>query len=321
MGATVLCTAGAFWHSGETGIGALRSAGCKVERSPQWGPLPAAELEPLLVGRDAVVAGMDEYNAPVIERAAGAGLKVISRWGVGYDSVDVAAAARHGVVVTYTPGATTDAVADLTFALMLSVARSVPALDRDTRLGQWRPARGVYVWRKCLGLIGFGSIGQAVARRARGFEMRVLACDVVPRDDVAAGLGVEMVDLDTLLGEADFVSLHASVTGNSRGMIGERALRTMKSTAYLINTSRGALVDDAALCRALNEGWIAGAGLDAHTAEPLPPDHPILKAPNTVLTPHTAFNTVESCEAVSAVVAQNTLAVLEGREPPFRVTL
>jgi phosphoglycerate dehydrogenase-like enzyme len=241
-------------------------------------------------------------------------LKIISRWGVGYDSIDLAAATKTGIVVTYTPGLLDDAVADYTFALLLALARRVHEGHLTMRNGEWRVTWGSDVSGKTLGIVGCGRIGQAVAQRASGFKMRVLACDVSP-SPTAEKLCVRFVSLDDLLAESDYVSLHAALTPQSRGLIGEAQLRKMKPTAYLINAGRGALVDEAALLRALEEGWIAGAALDTYVVEPLPTEHPLRRAPNVLLAPHQASFARETSERVSLAAAQAIVDLKSGKRP------
>jgi len=243
----------------------------------------------------------------------------VARWGVGYDSIDVAAATAAGVIVTNTPGAVTESVADQTFTILLALCRKLPEQMEVARSLQWRHVEGAELWRKTIGIVGFGSIGQAVARRAAGFSMRILAYDPRPQPWAMGTLGATPVTLEELLAEADIVTLHANLTEASRGMIGEAQLRAMKPSAVLVNAGRGGLVDQAALARALREGWIAGAALDTLEAEPPDADDPILTAPNVVLTPHMASATAETAARVNAKVCDNILAALAGRRPQFVV--
>ncbi len=313
MKAKVLILARAFRRrlpdSGES----LREAGCALVEGPEWRPLTADELAEAIVGIDAVIAGGDRFERSVFERADR--LRVVSRWGIGVDAVDLEGASDHGVVVTNTPGLTANAVADFTFALMLALARNLCTCMDTMRGCRWDEIGGVDVWRKTLGLIGFGAIGRAVAGRARGFEMRVLAHDIAPDHEAARELGARLVGLDELLGQSDFVSLHASASDENEGMIGGRELALMKPSAYLINTARGRLVDESALAEALCSGRIAGAAMDAHRHEPPGPEYCLAAAPNCILTPHSAFNSAETVEAVNRAVAENVLTVLRGERP------
>jgi len=314
----VLITARTLNEVGRSALELLRQAGCEIMWPPKPGPLSAEELVAALPGAHAVLASMDKFTEAVLNAPAAANLKVISRWGVGYDAIDVAAATRAGIVVAYTPGLLDEAVADFAFGLLLALARHVHIGHLDMTQGHWRGVWGNDVFGKTLGILGCGRIGQAVARRARGFSMRLIGCDVSP---LAAPekLGIQFVSLDDLLAESDFLSLHAALTPENRGLLGEAQLRKMKKTAYLINTARGALVDEGALVRALQEGWIAGAALDAFHTEPLPADHPLRKAPNALLTPHLASFARETGERVSLAAAQAIVDLMSGRRPQFVV--
>jgi phosphoglycerate dehydrogenase-like enzyme len=226
----------------------------------------------------------------------------------------MAAATEAGVVATNTPGAMTDAVADYTFALMLGIARRIPEGDALIRSGGWGEYPGVLVAGKTLGLVGAGQIGQGVLRRAQGFGMRILAYD--PPLQARGGLdGATFTDLDTLLAESDFVSVHAPSMPETRNMFNAARFAQMKPSAYFINTARGALVDEEALRDALERGVIAGAATDVYQQEPLPADHPLRNAPRCVLTPHNAFNAVEAAAAMSLLSAEAILDLMHGKYP------
>ncbi len=311
MGRRILVTARAFWENGAAAEELLRTNGFEVEHSPVAGPYTAEDLAPVLAGYDAVIASTDSYTAGLMDACPR--LKVVSRWGIGIDSVDLEAATQAGVVATNTPGTTTEAVADYAFALLLAVARRIPEGDATMRAGGWGEFPGTLVLGKTLGLVGFGQIGQAVARRAEGFSMRVLAYDPHLSAEAAAQWpNVIVVPLRRLLEESDFISVHAAVTDDTRGMFGAEAFGRMKRTAYFINTARGALVDDEALRRALVEGRIAGAALDVYRHEPLPVEHPLRGTPRCILTPHNAFNAVEAARATSMLAAENILHLWRG---------
>lgn len=280
------------------------------------GPRDEEALAAALEGYDAVIAGDERYTEVVMVQAAM--LKTIARWGVGVDSVDLDAATRLGIVVTNTPGLLVDAVADLTFALLLAVARRVAEGDRAVRAGQWSALRGSLVWGKTLGIVGVGAIGTAVARRALGFNMTVLGCDPRPRED-ARELGVRYVSLEELLREADFVSLNAPATAETCGIIGARELTLMKPTAFLINTGRGVLVDQGALYEALRDGRIAGAGLDVLAQEPPDPADPLLRLSNCVLMPHSGSNEHETVARINCQVAENVIEAFGDEAPQFCV--
>ncbi len=314
MARRVLITARAFWDHGAAAEAELKANGMEVTRTPQPGPLPEATLLPLLEGFDAVIASSDAYTAQVF--ASNPQLQIVSRWGVGIDSIDLKAAADAGVLITNCPGSMTDPVADYTFALLLSLARKIPEGDALVRNGGWGELTGVLVCGKTLGLIGLGQIGQGVARRATGFAMRVLAYDP-PLEANKSALppelaNVEFVTLEELFAQSDFVSLHAPNVPETRGLINAERLAQMKPSAYLINTARGALVEETALRNALENGQIAGAALDVYSKEPLPPDHPLRNAPRCVLTPHNAFNARETALATSMQTVQNVLKLWNG---------
>ncbi len=303
---------------GRRALESLRGAGCELIHPPKFGPLTAQEMQPQLRGVDAVFASMDQFTASVLASKDAAQLKIISRWGVGYDAIDLPAATQQGVVVAYTPGLLNDAVADYAMALLLALARRVHEGHLSMRAGQWAAGWGHDIAGKTLGLIGCGRIGQAVAKRASGFNLRLLGYDIAPNPD-AQSLGLQFVSLEQLLQESDFVSLHAALTPATRGLIGEAQLRQMKPTAYLINTARGAILDEAALLRALEQKWIAGAALDAFVAEPLPPDHPLRSAPNLLLTPHQASFGCETGARVSEAAARAIVDLQAGRRPQWVV--
>ena len=314
----VLITARTMNDVGQSALQLLRDAGCRLVIPPKAGPLPAVELAAALPGMDAVLASMDKFTADVLAGPSAATLKLISRWGVGYDAIDVPAATRAGVVVAYTPGLLNETVADYAFALLCAVARRVHEGHATMRAGEWRSAWGHDISGKTLGILGCGRIGQAMARRAAGFNLRLLGHDLAPNPE-AEKLGVQFVSFDELLAQSDFLTLHAALTPQSRGLIGEAQLRRMKPSAYLINTARGALVDEAALVRALQEGWIAGAAIDAFVTEPLPADHPLRSAPNLLLTPHQASFARETGERVSLAAAQAIVDLQSGRKPRWVV--
>ncbi|MEA3402048.1 MAG: phosphoglycerate dehydrogenase [Armatimonadota bacterium] len=319
MSGRVLVLAAPFVRHEPEASQPLADAGVQVVHGPLDHLLEPHELIEVLDGFHAVVASNEPYD----ERVFGAlpRLRMVARWGVGYDSIDLQAATEAGVIVTNTPGKVTQSVADQTLCIMLALLRRLPEQLEVARSLDWRNVEGTELWHKTLGIVGLGSIGRAVAERARGFTMRVVACD--PREaEVAweAGrLGVELVGLEELLAEADIVTLHANLTDESRGLIGEDELRAMKPTAFLINCGRGGLCDQAALARALEEGWIAGAALDTLEEEPPAADDAILEAPNTIITPHNSSMTAESAARVNATVCDNILAALAGRRPRFVV--
>ncbi len=314
----VLVTAKALWISGQQAEAELRAAGCELVRVDDPGKPDEDRMIELLQGCQASFAAMEPYTAKVL--AACPDLALISRCGIGIDAIDLPETTEAGVVVTNTPGAMTDAVADLTFAFILGVARRVIELHDTVRSGGWAEIPGVLVFGKTLGLVGFGRIGQAVARRALGFNMKVIACDPVAAQPGAPRYerhlpDVEFVSLDELLARADFVSLHAPSLPETQGLFDAARFAAMKPTAYFINTARGSLVDEDALVAALQTGQIAGAATDVFRAEPAPADHPLRKAPHTLLSSHNGFNARECAAAMTLATARNIAAILRGERP------
>ena len=285
--------------------------------------LPRAELLSRVRGKHGLICQItDTIDDEVL---ASPGLQVVSNVAVGYNNVDVAAAKRRGVTITNTPDVLTETTADFAWTLMMAAARRVVEADRYARSGEWKSWRwdllwGMDVYGKTLGIVGFGRIGRAVARRALGFNMRVLYYDSVrSAPEVERELRATFVDKETLLREADFVSLHVLLSAETRHLIDERALRTMKKTAVLVNAARGPIVDEAALVRALREEWIAAAGLDVFEEEPRIHSG-LLPLTNVVLAPHIASASFETRLAMSALAVRNCVAVLEGKPPITPVT-
>lgn len=310
----VLITARTMNETGGRALQLLRDAGCNVILPPRAGPLTEAELLPLLPNVDAVLASMDKFTERVLTSPEAAALKMISRWGVGYDAIDIPCATRNGIVVAYCPGVLNEAVADYAFSLLCAVTRRIHEGHMQMRGGEWKSLWGHDIHGKTLGILGCGRIGLALARRASGFNMRILAHDICANPE-AEKLCVQFVSLDELLAQSDFLSLHAALTPENKGLIGEAQLRRMKPTSYIINTARAALIDETALVKAVTANWIAGAALDAFSIEPLPAEHPIRKAPNVLITPHQASFTYETGERVSTTAATAIVDLLGGRKP------
>ncbi|RJP22264.1 MAG: D-glycerate dehydrogenase [Deltaproteobacteria bacterium] len=291
---------------------------------PPDGPMPREELLRRASGVSGILCTLADRMDAELMRAAGPSLKVVSNFAVGVNNVDVAEATRRGIRVCNTPDVLTDATADLGFALLLSAARKLPEAERFLREGRWTGwdpwgFLGVPVAGKTIGIVGMGKIGSAVARRSRGFSMRILYSGrsrFAPA--VEAEFGASYRPLDDLLAESDFVVLCVPLTAETRGLIGRERLRKMRRTAVLVNIARGEVVDEEAVAEALSEGRIFGAGLDVYEKEPqLLPE--LLAAPSTALLPHIGSATGEAREAMGRLAAENLLAVLEGREPPSPV--
>ena len=303
----------------EVGIKLLKKF-CDVNYRDEVPPPSREELLDAVDDVDAIYCTLNERIDKEVMDKAGK-LKVVGTMSVGVDHIDVGYATSKGIYVVHTPGVLTETVADHTWALLLATARRVVEADKTIRDGKWEipwaPTMmlGYDVYGKTLGVIGVGRIGSAVARRAKGFNMRVLYYDIVRRRDLEEELGIEYVELDKLLRESDFVTLHVPLTPETKGLIKERELRLMKKTAILVNTSRGAVVDQRALTRALQEGWIAGAGLDVFEKEPIPVDDPLLKLENVVLTPHIGSASHDTRNKMAEYVADGIIKVLRGERP------
>lgn len=296
----------------------LNQAMCDLVRADMTQKMTEERLIELLQGVDGAIIGVVPMTAHVLENAPN--LKVVSMHGVGVDHVDLAAAARLGIVIANCLGSNDQSVADLAIGLMISIARNIPSVDSQLRQGGWGAHTGSELWKKTLGLVGLGRIGRNVARRALGFDMRVLAYDpyLKPGDLGELGESIALESFETVLRESDYVSLHATLTDETRHMISKAQLQLMKPSAYLINTSRGALVDEDALYTALSQKQIAGAALDVFSDEP-PKGSPLLQLDNLVLTPHIGAHTNESIERMGVMAAENVLQVLRGGEPHHRV--
>ncbi len=248
--------------------------------------------------------------------------KSIGRFGIGVDNIDIAAATKAGIVVTYVPDYCFDEVSDHAMALLLDLARKVSFSNSLVQAGRWEMPAVAPLYRlrgRTLGLVGFGNIPQIVAPKAQAFGLRVVAYDPYAPKDVAAGLDVELMDLDALLAASDYVSVHAPMTPETAGLIGADAFEKMKPTALLINTARGPLVDTDALAAALDNGELGGAALDVVPVEPLPADSPLLGRDNVIITPHTAFYSVDALEDLQSKAAQDVARVLAGERPVYPV--
>jgi glyoxylate reductase len=288
-------------------------------------PPPRGELLRSIEGCDGVLTLLtDKVDAEFLDRA-GPQLKVVSNFAVGFDNIDVPECTRRGIPVGNTPGVLTETTADLAFALLMAAARRLPEGDRYVREGKWKTwgpmlLMGPDVHGATIGIVGFGRIGQAVAQRAAGFGMTILYHDVnrLP-DDVTAPLGAQYVPLEELLARSDFVSLHVNLTPETRHLIDAAALRRMKSTAVLVNTSRGPVVDGAALATALRDGVIGAAGLDVTDPEPIPIDDPLVGLDNCLIVPHIASASRATRGKMAEMAAANLLAGLRGERLPTPV--
>ncbi|NOZ27035.1 MAG: D-glycerate dehydrogenase [Chloroflexi bacterium] len=283
-------------------------------------PPPREVLLEKVKGKDGLLCLLtDKVDAELMDTAGT--LKVISNYAVGYDNIDVKAATERGIPVGNTPGVLTDTTADFAFTLLMAVARRVVEGVDYVRAGKWktwgpRLLLGQDVHGATLGIIGFGRIGQAMARRAKGFDMKVLYYDIYRREDLEESMGVQYADMDTLLRESDFVTIHTNLNESTYHLLDREAFAKMKPTAILINTARGPIVDPEALAEALEQGKIAGAGLDVTEPEPINMDSPLLKFPNCVIVPHIASASVATRGLMARMAAENLLAGLRGERLP-----
>lgn len=299
------------WDASEI-ISFLEARNCTVTVHHPEKSVTEDDLISLIGGVDGIITGSHPYTRRVISAADK--LKIISRTGAGFDTIDLEAATERGIIITTTPDANSESVAELAMGLMLSVARCIPQGDRKIRRGGWSPHIGVELYQKTLGIVGLGKIGKRLAKRARGFDMTILAYDLYQDEAFAAEYGVTYLPLDELLSRADFVSIHSPLTPETSGLIGEPELKLMKPTAYLVNTARGPIVHELSLIKALGAGWIAGAGLDVFSQEP-PTNNPLLSIENVVLGPHVAASTEEALYRMGRGAAENVVNVFEGKQP------
>jgi len=305
---------------------ALVTAACEADVWPDELPPPRDELLRRVAGCDGILTLLTDRVDDELLDAAGPGLLVVSNYAVGYDNVDVAACARRGVAVGNTPGVLTETTADLAWALVMATARRLPEGDRYVRAGRWRTwgpmlLLGPDVHGATIGIVGFGRIGQAMARRAKGFAMEILYHDVTRLPDaVTEPLGATYVSLDVLLARSDFVSLHVNLTAETRHMINASTLASMKPTAVLVNTSRGPVVDGVALAAALRAGTIWAAGLDVTDPEPIPPNDPLVGLDNCLIVPHIASASRATRGKMAAMAAANLLAGVRGDPLPTPVS-
>lgn len=290
----------------------------------EYSPPPKEIIIKYIEKMDAIVTlSTDPIDREVLSKAKN--LRIIAQYDFAYDNIDIDACTEKGIYVTNTPNVLVDAVADFTFALILAVTRKIIVADRFVRIGEWEKTRagwhplmflGMELKGKIIGIVGMGPIGQAVATRAKAFGMNIVYYDEIRRPEVEKKLGVKYVSLEELLRMSDIVSLHLPLTNKTYKFIGERELKMMKKTAYLINTARGKIIDEKALYKALKEGWIAGAGLDVFWREPIKHTHPLVRLKNVVVTPHISSATEEARRKMAALVAENLIAFKKGKIPP-----
>lgn len=312
----ILITPRSFASSSDKAIKMLTARGYEIQRNNTDRPYKKEEILNLIKDIDGIIIGIDELSAEIIEKANK--LKVISKYGTGLDNIDIHMAPKKKIIVTNTPTANVDAVADLAFGLILSLARRIPEADQKTKNGKWEKIIGKSVWEKTLGVIGLGKIGRQVVKRARGFQMNILGFDLVKDKKFAQRYGIKYVNLEKLLQKSDYITIHIPLNDATRGMISYKELEKIKREAFLINTSRGGIVDEQALYKALRNNQLKGAALDVYHSEP-PVESPLKELDNVIMTPHIGAYTEEAIENMGMQAAQNLIDVLEGRKPKNRV--
>lgn len=284
------------------------------------------------LSKEEILKRISEYDALMVRSGtkvtkdiieAGTKLQIIGRAGVGVDNIDVEAATQRGIVVVNSPGGNTRAAAEHTIALMLALARNIPQAHLMLKQGEWKRSKfmGVEVYGKTLGIIGLGRIGREVAKRAQGLGMEVIAYDPYISEEITQKLNVQLMDLSTLLSKADIVTIHTPLTKETKHLLGEKEFRMMKKGAKIINTARGGIVDEYALAKAIEEGILSGAAIDVFEQEPPPPNHPLLKLEQVIVTPHLGASTVEAQEYVAIDVAEQIVNFFKGIPPTSPVNL
>jgi D-3-phosphoglycerate dehydrogenase len=289
----------------------------EVVYNPTGKPLSSIQLQDLLPEMDGMIAGLDEIDAAALDSATE--LKVVARYGVGYNNVDLEAARLHQVVVTNTPGANAKSVAELTIALILNLLRPVIPAVQKTKEGEWPRFKGISLQGKTVGLVGCGAIGKETARRLVGFDCEILAHDIHEDQIFASEQNVSYVPLEELLAKSDLVSLHLPGGHETTGLVNEEFLGKMKPCSYLVNTARGEIVDESALISALRSGQLSGAALDVFQQEPPGVDNPLLQMEQVIMTPHMGAHSDSATNAMGWMALGECLAVLQGKEPKYRV--
>lgn len=296
----------------------LQALVSEVIYNPTGKPLGSADVAELLQGVDGYIAGLDVIDRSALEKADR--LKVISRYGVGVDNVDLDAAKEKGIIVTNTPGANSGSVAELSLGLILSLARQIPEASQQVQQGKWPRLTGVSLEGKTIGILGLGAIGKQLVRRLAGFDCHCLAYDPNADKEFATNHNVTLVDtIDKVITSSDFVSLHIPLLPETKGLVNAEFLAKMKKDSFLINTSRGEVVVEADLFNALQSRHLRGAGLDAFTVEPPDPNNPLLHLPQIIVTPHMGAHTDSATSNMGWLAMNDCLAVLRGEEPKYRV--
>jgi len=316
LGFKVLITPRSFEHIKDKFLELLKDAEIEVVMNPYGRVIKEDEMVELIKDMDGIIVGIDPITKRVIDNASK--LKVISKYGVGVDNIDLESAKERNIVVTNTPNANSNAVAELTVGLIISVLRNIPLSDRRVREKKWDRFIGYELYGKTLGVIGTGSIGKRVIKLLRGFDLNIFCYDKFPDYEWAEKENVKYVNFDELLKRSDIITIHIPLTEETRHLISERELSLMKKTAIIINTSRGGIINERDLYKFLKEGKIYGAGLDVLEDEP-PQNSPLIELDNVVITSHIGSHTQESIENMAFMAIDNLISVLKGKEPKFRV--
>jgi len=312
----ILVTPRSFASASDKPMKMLTEKGYVIQLNDSGRPYKKEEMLNLVSDIDGIIIGIDELSAEIIERANK--LKVISKYGTGLDNIDINIATEKKITVTNTPTANVDAVADLTFGLILSLARRIPEADRKTKSSKWEKITGKSVWEKTLGIIGLGKIGRQVVKRAQGFKMNILVYELIKDEKFAQNYNIKYVNLEELLQKSDYITIHIPLNDTTRHMIDHKELEQVQAGSFLINTSRGGIVNEEALYNALKNKKLRGAALDVYVNEP-PQKSPLMELDNIIMTPHIGAYTEEAIENMGIQAAQNLIDVLEGREPQSRV--
>ena len=313
----VLVTATNYSKYCQAGKKILENAGCEIIENLHGRPYTFDELKEIVEDIDGVVVGVDDWNEDVFKLAPK--LKGMARFGVGVDNIDLNAAKEHGIIVCNSPGINSSAVAEQAVALMLSLIRNIPEMNRAVRKGEWPRPMFHELKSRTIGFLGFGAIARNVAQRLAGFGPEMIAYDKYPNQEAADKLGVRLVSQEEVLKESDIISIHLPATDETKHLINKETIQQMKDGVYIVNTARGSIVNEADMAGALESGKAAGFGTDVFEHEPIDLSGPLFKYDNYIATPHVSAETFENCETTSVVTARALLAVFEGREPENRL--
>jgi phosphoglycerate dehydrogenase-like enzyme len=313
----VLVTPTSYGSQDESLISRLEEKVGEVVYNTTGKPLSSVQLQEMLDGVDGMIAGLDTIDTAAL--IAATNLKVIARYGVGYQNVDLDVAKKLKITVTITPGANAKSVAEITIALMLNLLRPIISASAQTKSGEWPRYKGASLVDRTVGLLGLGAIGKETARRLAGFDCHILAYDPYPNNEFAEKHQVKFVPLDNLLANADIVSLHLPCSSETMGMVNDDFFAQMKNGARLINTARGELIDEPALVRALESGKLSAAALDVFQPEPPAPDNPLLQFEQLIATPHMGSHSDSATNMMGKMALAECLAVLEGKNPKYKI--